>query len=1064
MLADRSLVGQTYSKPPSKRRLSAQREGLKSHSRTSSPLQASPIPDQDAFYTHDRIVERDLDLDLPLDLTSALEKSVRRKPSSTEQTSYNPPDDTTEEQSELNRLQHKTRRTVLGDLQQPSEPQSLVNHVMHDDDDGEKASSVHSTDSLVSYGSTERYVDMDRDQLEKLLIQANQVIKERERDLGIAAAVGQALLDKNLSLREKYSSVSSRFPSLNSLERLIADQTPTATTPLPRYSPPHKEKEDHSSIVTSQGSAFNLRTSGSEGYFAGISPSSSIERIKRIRELSTSPRKANQHAWETANETPWKKGVVPWSPKKDHFVPSQPPSPYGERSQDDSSNFNVAFASSKTHRQLDLIAQENDELLEQLAQLQLENEEAKRDGGKRLKKLRREIDGLRTELEATQARNSLLEQGASTYTEAPSGKENEQYPKRKVWRRRGTFPLKKDTWCPNPNDGPSCADTLVPKIESSPTPEDALHPFTEQPGLTGSNKSDTFEPRLRDAMDGEQALVSQLMAKVQELEEMNALLAHQANERDGRIGQFMQDSERIRDAYEAAECEAVNDMEVADGAHLSEQSHPHTPISSSKNTPTSQSRRRAVGNRYLIEGRKTLLAAMSDDWSPSHEDNKGYANSRSQSPVPSLRRQRSRPRIRITPSFDDLRARKADEEAGWEDLHPTLPTSDGNAVQGSPKDYTPFRIIRKRASEADLSATSQFNSMSSICAAPTLCDEIKEEDSQAGEGLYSSDARRRLIVQAGHRVIRKAESSVSLRSQAESDIADIKWAQDASDPHPPLGDNAHALITLGNKTELQRTIDGEWYEGLESRVVPPNSLNNNTETSHETYDLLEELAANTPVHWADDDDFGRPITERDARRLGLLEAASVRKASRGMLGWILSPSRSAKAKRKEGSASTAKQIESSESIARHQELQRMLRDKRAVALQNRVLSGQLSAEQANQRGAFDQHYLETEATQRAFAHRSALSRRNNRKASEQHQDDKQEQVTPEYSRRYPKEKAQKTLRQRYDPVLVRQRVHKFSNETLTWISAWAAFSVVMIFAFVATFARGPKRVLHGQRE
>ena len=55
-----------------------------------------------------------------------------------------------------------------------------------------------------------------------------------------------------------------------------------------------------------------------------------------------------------------------------------------------------------------------------------------------------------------------------------------------------------------------------------------------------------------------------------------------------------------------------------------------------------------------------------------------------------------------------------------------------------------------------------------------------------------------------------------------------------------------------------------------------------------------------------------------------------------------------------------------------------------------------------------------------------------------------------------------TLRERYKPEMVKQRMQNFSNETITWAMAWATFSIVMVFAFVAAFARGPKRILHGQ--
>ena len=54
-----------------------------------------------------------------------------------------------------------------------------------------------------------------------------------------------------------------------------------------------------------------------------------------------------------------------------------------------------------------------------------------------------------------------------------------------------------------------------------------------------------------------------------------------------------------------------------------------------------------------------------------------------------------------------------------------------------------------------------------------------------------------------------------------------------------------------------------------------------------------------------------------------------------------------------------------------------------------------------------------------------------------------------------------SVRARYKPAVVKQRFKQASVEAVTWASAWATFSIVMVFAFLVAFTRGPKRILNG---
>lgn len=1117
-------------------------------------------------------LERDLDLDLPSDLTEALEKSMQRRPKRSN-TSSNKENvdpfahhgkDATAQMKDLSNQYAESQEDIESNSDRPvhslegkAETQPRLQHRSTTSIDSQNIGSDLSID--------ENWIgDLSREELEKLLFESRQIIKERERDLGIAAAIGKALLDKNISLRNRHEGIVSRFSSMNSMERIIADQSNDINTPLPRYSPPHSD----SANALSNRNEIDQRTprpgempqSGS-GYFQGMNASPSAKRMANVQRSESTMEELDERQL--------------WTSSGNYFVPSRPASPHATSFADSSL---TSISASETHRRLELISQQNDDLLEQISQLHVESEDAKREGGKRQKRLIREIDGLRAELEAAQARTIELERNAEMQKKAlESGQEQV---KKQPWRRRGKMPWQSpgSRSANTQNDGRDQAETIeneVDVVDTTTLGEDRKDADTLS--LTGQSESSmSLSGKSRLQTDGERAIVSQLMAKVRELEEINVSLIKDAHERDGRIGRFLEDSERLRDMYDAVESEAVSNLSAEPSIQdLTIMGQEYTPVSSAAASPIAR-KRRAPGNRHLIENRRTVRAAMQNDHetrSPNVQLDDFYYDSLSNSSVDSSpvkgrsSRRLLRPRILITPSCEDLHARSENDRAfGWEDVEHEGSRNYGQMTKSSsdPKlyedqGYSPEGKTRKgllhRASDSLLggkSSRSNHNLHRSLGSElgsfyGGLNVEYEDDDAPQQDGEEDNPSRRK------GKALRKAASQTSLRSMSEagSDIADLKWSNGSTwtlrteydlpeiDSKPykaiaPAPTQELAIIpTHQSLSRIAARPDGEWYSNVAQSLLPRGSLRNDVETSHDSYSLLEKLTKSVPVHWADDEDFGKPITEREAINLGLLEDKKGRsrigsgsRTARGMLSWI-KPMRTKtrKAEHKSDTTSTIsskRQIETAEDVERRQALERLLRAKRIAALHDRILAGQITEEEARARGAFDlldddnQSVLanlsfEAEVTQRALAYRSVrrrqlsnsvfsgeqdqvsrmprssssrssihdtrqLSRERRNVEGEDEMDptdeirieeDSFEFVDLDPSKRRPGRRGTDyypiTLRERYKPDMVKQRMQNFSNETITWAMAWATFSIVMVFAFVAAFARGPKRILHGQQ-
>ncbi|KAH8116540.1 hypothetical protein DFH11DRAFT_1461990, partial [Phellopilus nigrolimitatus] len=204
---------------------------------------------------------------------------------------------------------------------------------------------------------------------------------------------------------------------------------------------------------------------------------------------------------------------------------------------------------SATPAELAVLADQNAELLNKLADLETDAARAEQAGKRRLQGLEREIQGLRGELDATRALSARLEetlQAAPNLGGLPSGLDEQLVRMWKKLDREARVRELKAKTRPWDQDGTDASDEtrdFAPGSSSSPlaqkwrpqksrlsseasfdTPVSPLsaYPDKKTPGSPSPSLFSTLGANSR-----EHALVSQLLLKIRELEETNTALAVQ---------------------------------------------------------------------------------------------------------------------------------------------------------------------------------------------------------------------------------------------------------------------------------------------------------------------------------------------------------------------------------------------------------------------------------------------------------------------------------------------------------------------------------------------------------
>ncbi|KAH9951720.1 hypothetical protein B0H21DRAFT_717203 [Amylocystis lapponica] len=248
-------------------------------------------------------------------------------------------------------------------------------------------------------------------------------------------------------------------------------------------------------------------------------------------------------------------------------VISSTPTAKSPLSYDDKHNLSPEYDSPLTTAPaLDHLADQNAELLDKLEKLEAEAQLADQAGKRKLRRLETEIQALHEELESTQAKEAELEQ----QTKAVLNTDPSEVQRRKEEReeRVRVFKEKSATLSGSEEVRDFAPPPELPRVgslnvsSSTATQEDVppSHPSPPPEALPTSLKADAennFSPsvlsprvRLMSNSPAEFAIISQLLVKVQELEEMNAQMKHEQNLTEERLRSAQWDAESIRRVYD----------------------------------------------------------------------------------------------------------------------------------------------------------------------------------------------------------------------------------------------------------------------------------------------------------------------------------------------------------------------------------------------------------------------------------------------------------------------------------------------------------------------------------
>ncbi|RDB20117.1 hypothetical protein Hypma_012834 [Hypsizygus marmoreus] len=304
--------------------------------------------------------------------------------------------------------------------------------------------------------------EKSQEELSELLVKADDLIKERETELGVASAVCKELYDNNVALKSKHQALLARLPS----------------SPSPSPSPEPMSR---------------------------TSSRYSISLSRPISEFDTSP--------------------LP-SSFKGH-----------------------ARKISVSNAEISHLADQNAELLEKLERIESESFSADQSGRRVLKRLEKEISTLREELEKTQAKSEELEEK----TRVGFGWDSEQVVQ-EVWRkkqeREARFRAMRNLGHNGDDEGGSEVRNFAPEGSVFGAPFSFFPPGDTPRRLTGTPNNRQPSAPAPFTPHPESTLISQLLEKIQELEETNVRIIEQQNETTNQLNAMQRETEHISKVYE----------------------------------------------------------------------------------------------------------------------------------------------------------------------------------------------------------------------------------------------------------------------------------------------------------------------------------------------------------------------------------------------------------------------------------------------------------------------------------------------------------------------------------
>lgn len=434
---------------------------------------------------------------------------------------------------------------------------------------------------------------------------------------------------------------------------------------------------------------------------------------------------------------------------------------------------------SVTPQALAALSEHNTELLAQLTQIQDETSRANLDGKRTLRQLEKEIAGLRAELDFAQERNGELEEQIENaeHDKQMEDRRREREAKLKALRARASTATGegvKDYAPAHPFSGSPIAALKTPKrriptnqtegIEETPLIVLPIAPDFDD----GLSSPDPRHASLGPVSPGEFAVISQLLAKIDELETANREIVAASRERDERLRKVTEEANVIRQAYENLEDEADDEDEAAAsvrsmvfkraaalrnssssgslGRRLRRERGQSTP--SPRGKGKEKERLSLLGTPKSGNARRALSRSLFE--SPSTRDEGEQADSEFVDDMSKYRRSHSRsgsgdktPQLRfIVPSADDLSSELSIAEDGYQRRFTKMPPSPimNKLRLASPRDALDLDLT---CNKPGLSPPSRMEAFPFHASSPP------PDSSSIPRSLQSTISRRSLLLQ-GH--------------------------------------------------------------------------------------------------------------------------------------------------------------------------------------------------------------------------------------------------------------------------------------------------------------------------
>ncbi|KAG0703847.1 hypothetical protein DFH29DRAFT_914329 [Suillus ampliporus] len=370
-----------------------------------------------------------------------------------------------------------------------------------------KRESFHDASAITTWDDIPNHPEVygrSREELSELLLKADELIKDRENELSVTTAVCKSLYENNLELKNKHKALLARLPPSSASVSPSGSSASSPTTPgTPLSHSPH--------------------------YYTNISHSSS-------RASTSAPRSRR-------------------SQRRVSVSPAD----------------------------LALLSDQNAELLAKLEKLESDSAQTDQAGRRKLRSLEKEIQGLREELDKTRARSDELEEKAKLATVSL---ESEEASKRRLEREERVRVLRgkseNDTsdgevrdFAPGgtlASQGVSRRSTGLGRSEKHKFPSQCLRRHASEAVFRSAPAKLTERSRKMSLYDGlsrsfpqfqfpspqapvpatpEYALVSQLLQKIRELEQINTQITVQQAKTTASLQSVQRDAASIRLIYES---------------------------------------------------------------------------------------------------------------------------------------------------------------------------------------------------------------------------------------------------------------------------------------------------------------------------------------------------------------------------------------------------------------------------------------------------------------------------------------------------------------------------------